>query len=69
MQAIIGEHFPGVTIESFLRRLNDDPRCTFSAADEVLHYSVVVLAARPTESDLRGAVIFCASLPRPGSAR
>jgi len=50
MQAIIDEHFPGVTIESFLRRLNDDPRYTFSTEDEVLQYSVVALAARPRES-------------------
>ena len=44
MQAILDEHFPGVTIESFLRELNDNPRYTFRTEDEVLQYSVVALA-------------------------
>jgi len=44
MQAIIDEHFPGATIEGFLRGLNDDPRYTFTTEDEVLQYSVSALA-------------------------
>lgn len=44
MQAIIDEHFPGVTIERFLRGLNDDPKYTFKTEDEVLQYSVTALA-------------------------
>jgi uncharacterized protein (DUF885 family) len=44
MQAIIDEHFPGATIEAFLRGLNDDPRYTFRTEDEVLQYSVAALA-------------------------
>jgi uncharacterized protein (DUF885 family) len=44
MQAILDEHFPGSTIETFLRRLNDDPRYTFRTEDEVLQYSVAALA-------------------------
>ena len=44
MQAIIDEHFPGATIEAFLRGLNDDPRYTFRTEDDVLQYSVAALA-------------------------
>lgn len=44
MQAILDEHFPGATIEAFLRNLNDDPRYTFRTEDEVLQYSVAALA-------------------------
>jgi uncharacterized protein (DUF885 family) len=44
MQAILDEHFPGATIEAFLRNLNDDPRYTFETEDEVLQYSVDALA-------------------------
>jgi uncharacterized protein (DUF885 family) len=44
MQAIIDEHFPGTTIERFLRRLNDDPKFTFRTEDQVLQYSVTALA-------------------------
>ena len=44
MQAIIDQHFPGTTIEKFLRSLNDDPRYTFKTEDEVLQYSLAALA-------------------------
>jgi uncharacterized protein (DUF885 family) len=44
MQAIIDAHFPGATIEGFLRSLNDDPQYTFRTEDEVLQYSVNALA-------------------------
>jgi len=43
MQAIIDEHFPGASIEAFLRGLNDDPRYTFRTEGEVLQYSVDAL--------------------------
>ena len=43
MQTIIDEHFPGATIEQFLRSLNEDPRYTFGTEDEVLQYSVSAL--------------------------
>jgi uncharacterized protein (DUF885 family) len=44
MQAIIDQHYPGATIEAFLRGINDDPRYTFKTEDEVLQYSVNALA-------------------------
>jgi uncharacterized protein (DUF885 family) len=44
MQAIIDEHFPGISIERFLRGLNADPKYTFRTEDEVLQYSVDALA-------------------------
>lgn len=44
MQAVIDEHFPGTTIERFLRGLNDDPKYTFGSEDQVLQYSVTALA-------------------------
>jgi uncharacterized protein (DUF885 family) len=44
MQAIIDAHFPGATIEGFLRSLNDDPQFSFRTEDEVLQYSVNALA-------------------------
>jgi uncharacterized protein (DUF885 family) len=44
MQAIIDEHFPGATIEGFLRNLNTDPQYTFATEEEVLQYSVAALA-------------------------
>lgn len=45
MQQIIDAHFPGNTIESFLRNLNDDPAYTFETEAQVLQYSVDALEA------------------------
>lgn len=44
MQQIIDAHFPGSSIESFLRNLNTDPQYTFTTREEVLQYSVDALA-------------------------
>jgi uncharacterized protein (DUF885 family) len=43
MQAIIDRHFPGESIESFLRNMGSKPEFTFQTEDEVLQYSVDAL--------------------------
>lgn len=40
MQAVIDQHFPGETIESLMRNLNNDPQYTFTSREEVLQYSL-----------------------------
>ncbi|HEY5658055.1 MAG TPA: DUF885 domain-containing protein [Myxococcota bacterium] len=39
MQQIIDANYPGETIESFMARLNEDPRFTFRTREEVLEHS------------------------------
>lgn len=39
MQSVIDLHFPGETIETLMRNLNQDPRYTFSSRKEVQDYS------------------------------
>lgn len=43
MRTTIDEHFGGEAIETFLRRVNNDPEFTFETEDAVLQYSVDAL--------------------------
>jgi len=55
MRAVIDEHFGGEAIESFLRRINEDPAFTFESEDAVLQYAISGLdAAREAMSTAFG---------------
>ncbi len=43
MNTVLAEHFNGEPIESFVRRINTDPRFTFRSEEDVLQYSVASL--------------------------
>jgi len=45
MQEIIDAHFPGETIESFMKNLNSKPEYTFQTREDVLEYALASLDA------------------------
>jgi uncharacterized protein (DUF885 family) len=55
MKEILNEHYDGESVESFVRRVNNDPEFTFRSEDEVLQYSVDSLdAAKERMADVFG---------------
>jgi uncharacterized protein (DUF885 family) len=55
MKEILDEHYDGESVESFVRRVNNDPEFTFRSEDEVLQYSVDSLdAAKERMADVFG---------------